>query len=79
MLDDWEQGDDMVAAASNCPAPGCSALVVAYRSAGSMRPGHPEDWEFTCFRCGTEFNVLLGEFIFQSIPKRWLSARIHSA
>jgi hypothetical protein len=79
MLDDREQRDDIVAAASNCPASDCSALVVEYRAAGSVRPGHPEDWEFTCSRCGTEFSVLPGDFIFQSIPRRWLSAYLNSA
>jgi hypothetical protein len=78
MLDGWERRDDILAAASNCPTPDCGALVVEYRAAGSVRPGHPEDWWFTCSRCGTEFIMPRGDFIFQSIPKQWLSASVHS-
>jgi len=78
MLDDGERRDDILAATSNCPTPDCRALVVEYRAAGSVRPGHPEDWWFKCSRCGTEFIVPRGDFIFQSIPKKWLSAYAHS-
>ena len=74
MPHDWEQGDDVVAAASICPVPDCSALVIEYKAADSVRSGHPEDWEFTCSRCGIEFTVAQGELIFQSVPKQWLSA-----
>jgi hypothetical protein len=38
-----EQHDDIVAAASICPLPGCSSLVIEYRAASAIRPGHPED------------------------------------
>lgn len=79
MLQDREEREDIVAAASTCPIPGCSSLVIEYRAAESVRPGHPEDWEFTCPRCGVEFTVAQGELIFQSVPKRWLSASIHAA
>ena len=71
--------DDIVAAASSCPVPDCGFLVVEYRAAGSVRPGHAEDWEFMCSRCGMEFTVTQGELIFQSVPKQWLSANIHVA
>lgn len=71
--------DDIVAAASSCPVPDCSALVIEYRAADSIRPDHPEDWDFTCRRCGTDFIVAQGELIFQSVPKQWLSANIHAA
>ena len=74
-----EQCDDIVAAASSCPVPDCSSLVIDYRPSGSVRPGHPEDWEFMCSRCGMEFTVTQGELIFQSVPKQWLSAKIHVA
>lgn len=74
-----EPCDDLVAAASSCPIPDCSSLVIDYRPADSVRPGHPEDWEFTCSRCGMVFTVTQGELIFQSVPKRWLSANIHAA
>ena len=74
-----EHCDDIVAAASSCPVPDCGFLVVEYRAAGSVRPGHAEDWEFMCSRCGMEFTVTQGELIFQSVPKQWLSAKIHVA
>jgi len=71
---DWKQRDDIVAAASTCPVATCASLVIEYRAGGTVRAGHPEDWEFTCSRCGTEFTVAQGELIFQSVPKQWLSA-----
>ena len=71
--------DEIVAAASSCPGLECGSLVIDYRLADSVRPGHPEDWEFKCSRCGMEFTVTQGELIFQSIPKQWLSANIHAA
>jgi hypothetical protein len=74
-----EHCDDIVAAASSCPVPDCSSLVIDYRPADSVRHDHPEDWEFTCSRCGMEFTVTQGELIFQSVPKQWLSANIHVA
>jgi hypothetical protein len=73
-----EYGDDIVAAASSCPIADCNSLVIDYRPAGRVRPGHPEDWEFTCSRCGMEFTVTQGELIFQSVPKQWLSANIQT-
>lgn len=79
MPHDWELHDDIVAAASSCPLPGCSSLVIEYRGAGSVRPGHPEDWEFTCSRCGLEFTGAQGELIFQSVPKQWLAASTNVA
>jgi len=78
MPHDWEQRDDIVAAASSCPAPDCGSLVIDYRLANSVRFDHPEDWEFTCSRCGMEFTVTQGKLIFQSVPKQWLSANIHA-
>jgi hypothetical protein len=71
------QCDDIVAAASSCPMPDCGSLVIDYRPADSVRPDHPEDWEFTCSRCGMAFTVTRGELIFQSVPKQWLSANPH--
>ncbi len=71
--------DEIVAAASSCPALDCGSLVVDYRLADSVRPGHPEDWEFECSRCGMKFTVTQGELIFQSIPKQWIAANIHAA
>jgi hypothetical protein len=78
-LNDSMQRDDIVAAVSKCPAPDCSVLVIEYKSAGSVRPDHPEDWGFTCSRCGLEFTAVEGELIFQSVPKQWLSANIQIA
>jgi hypothetical protein len=72
-----QPGDDIVAAASSCPVPDCSSLVIEYRAASAIRPGHLEDWEFTCSRCGIKFTVAHGELIFQSVPKQWLSANIY--
>jgi hypothetical protein len=72
-----EQHDNVVAAVSSCPVPDCSSLVIEYRAATTIRPGHPEDWEFTCSRCGIQFTVAHGELIFQSVPKQWLSANVH--
>jgi len=71
--------DEIVAAASNCPAADCGSLVLEYRAADSVRLGHAGDWEFKCSRCGMEFRVNKGELIFQSIPKRWLSATLRVA
>ena len=72
-----EQRDNIVAAVSSCPVPDCSSLVIEYRAATTIRPDHPEDWEFTCSRCGIQFTVAHGELIFQSVPKQWLSANVH--
>ena len=76
---DWEQRDDIVAAASNCPMLDCSSLVVEYRSTASLRSGHLEDWVFTCSRCGAEFTGDEGGIIFQSVPTQWLSANTYVA
>jgi hypothetical protein len=71
-----ERGDRRLAAASSCPAFDCGSLVLDYRPADSLELGHPQDWDFTCSRCGMEFTVPRGELIFQSIPTRWLSANV---
>jgi hypothetical protein len=68
-----ERGDGRVASASSCPTLDCGSLVIEYRAADNVQIGHPGDWEFACFRCGTEFTALRGELIFQSVPERWLS------
>lgn len=75
-LDNWEANDEIIAAVTNCPLADCGSLVVEYMAADEVRPGHPEDWEFTCSRCGIEFTVTQGELILQSIPKHWLSKQI---
>lgn len=74
MPHDWKQHDGIVAAASNCPMADCGSLVIEYKAASSVRPGHPEDWGFTCSRCGIEFTGDQGELIFQCVPRQWLAA-----
>ena len=79
MILDWERHDDIIAAVSSCPMLDCNSLVIEYQSTGSLRPGHPEDWVFTCLRCGAVFTVGQGELIFQSVPTQWLSANTYVA
>lgn len=71
--------DDVIAAATSCPMPECGTLVVAYRSTDSAEHDGAELWEFTCPRCGFEFVVPKGDLIFQSVPKDWLLAKVHTA
>jgi hypothetical protein len=73
----WEQHIDLIASASSCPVPDCSALVIEYRPGGGIGP--PQDWEFTCPRCGIAFTVAEGDLIFRAVPKRWLLANPHDA
>jgi hypothetical protein len=35
--------------------------------------------EFTCPHCGIDFTVPEDELIFQSVPKKWLLARVQAA
>jgi len=51
----------------------------AYRSGDGVGRDHSEPWEFTCPRCGIDFTVPKDELIFQSVPKKWLLARVHAA
>jgi hypothetical protein len=76
--DDQGQQDDEVAAAARCPVLDCGSLVLEVRRAESLPIGHLQDWRFTCSRCGIEFAVTQGDFIFEAIPKRWFSAYAHS-
>ena len=79
MLDNWDERDEVVAAASICPIPDCSALVVAYRPPVRAERDNARPWcEFSCPRCGTDFTVPEDELIFQSVPKEWLRARFHA-
>ena len=73
MVQNLEQRDQRIAAATSCPAFDCGSLVIEYRQPDNVQLGHPQDWEFKCFRCGTEFTVAQSGLIFQSIPIRWLS------
>ena len=68
-----EYHDEIVAAASSCPEQNCGSLVLDYGPADNRRLGHPEDWGFTCSRCGLDFTVPLDELIFRSVPKQWFS------
>jgi hypothetical protein len=70
---------DEVAAASSCPAPECGALVVTYGPPDRMRRDTTEPWKFSCPRCRIDFAVTEEELIFQSVPKRWLLARVQVA
>lgn len=77
---DWELSeDDLVAAGTSCPMPDCGTLVVAYRSKDSVGHDNAEPWEFTCPRCGFEFVVPEADLTFQSVPKGWLLAKVHTA
>jgi len=79
MPHDWEQREDVIAAGTTCPMPDCGALAIAYRSTEDVRHDDAEPWEFTCPRCEFEFTVPEGDLIFQSVPKNWLSAKVHDA
>jgi hypothetical protein len=69
-----EYHDDVIAAASSCPALDCGSLVIDCRPADNSRLCYPEDWGFTCSRCGLDFTVPLNQLIFRSVPKQWFSA-----
>ena len=73
MVQSLEQRDQRIAAATSCPAFDCGSLVIEYRQPDNVQLGHPQDWEFKCFRCGTNLPSPRGELLFQSIPIRWLS------
>lgn len=79
MPDDWEQREDLIAAGTRCPMPDCGALTLAYRPTDYGGRDNSEPWEFTCPRCGVEFTVAECDLIFQSVPKDWLLAEVHSA
>jgi hypothetical protein len=80
MFDGWDERDEVEAAGTICPLPGCGALVVSYRPPDRMGLDHAISWcEFTCTRCGTDFIVAEEELIFQSVPKEWLLARVQTA
>jgi hypothetical protein len=73
MLDDWDERDEVVAAASICSVSDCAALVISYRPPDRAGRDNANPWcEFTCPRCGTDFTVPADELIFQSVPKEWL-------
>lgn len=80
MLEDWDQSDEVVAAGSICPVSDCGALAISFRPPGATGRDNAKSWcEFTCPRCGTDFTTSEDELIFQSVPKEWLLARVHSA
>jgi hypothetical protein len=58
MRDDWDEGDEVVAAGSICPLPDCGALVVSYGPTDRTGRDNVKSWcEFTCTRCGIDFTV----------------------
>jgi hypothetical protein len=78
MEDDWYKHDNDVASASDCPIPECGALAVAFTPPDTKRDSAGL-WEFTCPRCGSDFITSEDQLIFQSVPKKWLLARVEAA
>jgi|HubBroStandDraft_1064217.scaffolds.fasta_scaffold1094116_1 hypothetical protein len=76
MLDYSDELDEIITAASVCPA--CDTLVFAYRS-GNVERHPPEPWEFMCPRCNTGFAIPESELAFQSLANEWLLAKVHAA
>ena len=76
MLDCSDEIDEIITAASVCPA--CDTLVFAYRSRNVERQDS-EPWEFMCLRCSTGFATPESELAFQSLPKEWLLAKVYAA
>jgi len=70
--------DDEVASVSRCPIPECGALAVAF-TPPDRACDSAELREFTCPRCGSDFSASDNQLIFQSVPKRWLLARVQAA
>lgn len=79
MLDEWAERDGEVAAGAICPIPDCGALAIAFRKTDGIGRDLFEPQEFTCPRCGIDFAMPRDELIFQSVPKKWLVARIRAA
>jgi hypothetical protein len=80
MIDDWDEREDAVAAASICPVPDCGALVVSYKPLERAGRDNARSWcDFTCLHCGIDFSFPEDELIFQSVPKEWLLARLQAA
>jgi DNA-directed RNA polymerase subunit M/transcription elongation factor TFIIS len=79
MSDDWQEGDDLIAAGTICPMPDCGVLAVAYRSTSRASTDDAETWEFMCARCGIEFTAPKSDLIFQSVPRGWLFAKVQIA
>ena len=80
MIDDSDEYDELVAAGSICPVPDCGALVISYRPPDRAGRVNARSWcQFTCSRCGIDFNVSEDELIFQSVPKESLLARVQAA
>ena len=79
ILSDQNVREGLVAAVSICPLPGCSSILIEYRTCSSVRLGHPEDWVFACSMCGMVFTVVQGDLILQFLPTQWLSTDIHAA
>jgi transposase-like protein len=78
MRDDWDDSIALVAAGANCPVPFCGALTLAYRPK-TISGETPQQWEFKCPHCGTEFTPSDDQLLFQSVQEEWLRTGIHSA
>jgi hypothetical protein len=76
MPDYFDELDEIIAAASICPV--CDSWVFVYRSWYLNHHGS-DRWEFVCPLCGTGFAASESELAFQSLPKKWLSAKVCAA
>jgi hypothetical protein len=66
-----EQCEDIVAAASSCPVPDCSSLVIDYRPADSVRPGRPEDWGIHASTNQTGIEMVFPDFLPITLSLIW--------
>lgn len=76
MRDDFYYESELMAAGTTCPMVGCGALIIAYRPRKQDAAEPEGPWEFTCPRCGAEFETN-DELLFQSVPEEWLLSGIH--
>jgi len=79
MSDNWDKHDEEVAAGASCPVRECGALAVVYDSSDCAGADVSGPWEFRCPYCGVDFTALADELIFQSVPRKWLLARVQAA
>jgi len=79
MKDDWKEDADVLAAGATCPMPGCGEINFTYHMATSDVRGVSDRLEFTCSRCGTEFEPIDEELLFHSVRREWLWAGNHAA
>ena len=74
---DWEERDDLMAAATSCPMPDCGALSVAYRSTAGVGRG---DMSHGSSRARAAESILLSpeDEPFQWAPEDWFRAKVHA-